>query len=277
MPNVIPSEKPKFSQPPVVEVAANVGFHPIDTTKFILSIPLLQKKLGSKYPKVQIKNEMPEMTGIHFQQIDNQAPFTSPRFWFESEDTTDLVQISNRKLSFNWRKLKQNDERRYKTYEHVWDGFATSLKALDELVSSEMSGKALSVVSMELAYFNHIKFDDFGGSLAKIEQLIPSHSWLKNAPWFGEPNAFNFTWNIPDADASRNVLIQCFTAVDIGTGDPVLRLEIVVQGYIISEDMKIGDARFKKWYEEAHLIIVNTFAAMTAKKVQKEVWGKSNG
>jgi uncharacterized protein (TIGR04255 family) len=270
----IPTTRPKFSHPPVVEVAATLGYQEINPQLLATNFETLRSHIGTDYKIVEFRHEMPETLGFRLEEVNASSPFEFPKYWFMTEDKVDLLQLSHRRLAFNWRRIKPEDQTTYKTYDHVWKRFSDGIAALERFQLSKSQPK-LTPVSMELAYFNHIRFDEFGGSLTRIEQLFPSHEWLKNAPWLEEPNGFSFLWNIPDPKANRNIRIQCVTAVDVSIGDPILRLDIVVHGNVPAEGGKNRDDGLQKWYDEAHLIIVNTFATMTADKVQRETWGKS--
>lgn len=270
----IPTTRPKFSRPPVVEVAATLGYQDLNPEVMATNLESLRAYFGSDYKIIEFHHEMLDAPLFKLAEINTTTPFEFPKYWFLTEDKVDLLQLSHRRLAFNWRRVKLDDQNAYKTYDHVWNRFSKGIAALDKFQTSN-SQPAVIPVNMELAYFNHIRFEEFGGSLAEIEQLFPSHQWLKNAPWLEEPNGFSFQWNIPDPKANRNIRIQCVTAVDVRVGDPILRLDIVVQGNMPAENVKNRDEGLKKWYDEAHFIIVNTFATMTADKIQKETWGKS--
>lgn len=268
----VPTTRPKFKNPPVVEVAATLFFQELEPRVLALSVSDLLAALGSDYKTVEFKHEFQDRQGISVEQITNESKFEYARYWFESEDKVDLLQISHRRIGFNWRRLKSDDNNRYKTYEHVAKKFNEGLDALDKISSSKNAG-IIKPVSMELAYFNHIGFDALKGSLRNISQLFPQFDWFSKASWLKEPNAFNFAWNVPDPEAKRNIVIQCMTAADLSTGEPLLRLEIVVKGNVANENKVLDREMIAKWFEEAHLIIVNTFTAITGDVVRKEMWG----
>lgn len=270
MPTAVPQSRPKYKTPPLVEVAATLGFETIDPTKLVLSVHDFYSKLGPGY-ELQLKNEVPEIRGVHIQQVDEHSNLTTPKFWLVHENTTDLIQISNRRLSFNWRKLKSDTDIKYKTYEHVWQQFSAGIKTLNQVLPTRVNPK-----NLELAYYSHIRMSDFGGAVKDIHRVFPALNWFPNTPWLAEPNAFNFVWNIPDLDSGKNVTVQVVTAVDSNTGEDILRLEIVVKKNVHEDKLDSEDEIVEKWFQEAHFTIVNTFAAITSEQIQKEKWGRED-
>lgn len=265
----------KFKKPPVIEVAAVVRFDSLEPKKLALNLDQLWTHLGKEeYPTFEFKNDLVAQPGprLSLEEVSQQTPFRFPQYWLEGRDRTDLIQLSHYKIGFNWRRLSLDDNNIYKAYEHVWDKFSAAVRAFEKFSNAHM-GVALQPRSLELAYFNVVKLNDFGGSFSKIGNLYPTQKWL-DAPWLKEPSVFNFSWIVPDADTQRNMSIQSVTGVDFSSGEPLLRLDIVVQGDIPEESYTITSEDFKKWFDESHTSIVKTFSSLTSDDVQKTAWEK---
>lgn len=267
--------RPKFSNPPVVEVVAIAQFSELNEKAFFLNVGKLWDKLGKEsFPYLEYKNKAPSLShesgGVHLELIKGESDFQFPRIWLESEDKGFVMQIQSDRLSLSWRELDRESLSSYSSYERVWASFSNSMRQLSAF-AEEHCGSALEVNFLHLAYINVIPFSDFGGA-ENIHKCIPSVSSENIPSYLGTSEAINFLWDIPIKQNGSRFKIQGVTGADNNTGDRLLRLDLLQRGVVgISLDEEF--AAMQSWFDEAHLNIVNTFQDVTSDYMHKEKWG----
>jgi uncharacterized protein (TIGR04255 family) len=102
-----PADLPEFEQPPVSEVVLWVQF--ASNPQFrIVHAGLFWGSIREQFPSVSEQVPLPpafEAFGVPMmgQPVQLQALFAFPRFWFESDDKTYLLQLQQDRILFNWR------------------------------------------------------------------------------------------------------------------------------------------------------------------------------
>lgn len=268
-----PTTRPKFKNPPVIEVAASIQFADLEGSKILANLEYFWTKLGKdQYPIIEFKQPKSKMSdnqaGFSFAVVNDHDDYPPPRIWFASEDKQRLVQLQPDRLSFNWRKLEPENAC-YSSYEIVWNNFHASLTALAAFAKDKL-GKSIESDLLELLYINMVPFSDFGG-MANIERLLPSISYSKFPTTFLDtPNVLNFVWDIPSNDGKSSLKVQGLTASNLVTGEPFLRLDLQQRGAVAAVfDNKAEEIH--NWFDEAHLRIVNTFKEITGPEMHK-IW-----
>jgi len=270
----VPKTRPKFSNPPVIEVAATIQFSDLGGNALLLSLSEFWKILGEgNYPVVELKQPRMKLSdqagSVQFALINENDGYAAPRVWFLSEDQTRLVQLQSDRLVFNWRQLDRSNPS-YSSYEIVWKNFQQAMQALTQF-SAKYLDKKIEADFVELLYINLIPFSDFGGA-ANIEACIPSMSFSKMPKaYLAEPNAVNFMWDIPIEEARSTLRIQGLTGPDVVTGEPMLRMDLLQRG-AISAVFDKDETKIHNWFDDAHYRIVNTFKSMTGSEMHKQ-WG----
>lgn len=266
--------RPKFEDPPVIEVVATAQFSPIDEKLFLLSVDKIWESVGKEaFPVMDYKNRRASLSNdnspMRFEFVDSEDAFHFPRLWFESADRSFVIQMQSDRLSFSWRKLDNKRPSDYSSYEVVWTHFLSSLNAICGFAKNDCKSP-LEVNFLELAYINVIPFSDFGGA-ENIHKCIPSITSENIPPYLGKSEAVNFLWDIPIDAAGAKFKIQGLTGADKNSGDRLLRLDFVQKGAVdltFDKDSK----EIHNWFDEAHLRIVNAFKDMTSEYMHKEIW-----
>jgi uncharacterized protein (TIGR04255 family) len=192
-----------------------------------------------------------------------------PRFWFETEDGTHLVQVQQDRFIHNWRERQPGD--RYPRYDKLRVRFRHEVERFEEFVGENDIG-SLGVNQCEITYFNTIQLtpsDDPHGQLSDITPL-----------WSGQHSG-ELPGDLENATVQARYLMT-------ENGDPVgriyvsfrpvlkmpdftraIQLEITARGR--PRDPSV-DGAFDM-LDFAHASAVRTFAAVTSPKAQS-LWGR---
>lgn len=270
----IPTSRPKFDNPPVIEVMATVQFSELNKLKFMTYIKEIWNCFSEEeYPIIEYKNSFPSLTNktenLHFSMSDGDKFDFTPRIWFESKDRQYVIQLQNDRLSLSWRMVDIHAKSTYSKYELIWERFFKLLSSFSDFANNRCSSK-LELNFLELKYINLIPFSDFGG-VNKIEDCIPSISLSKTPKYLGKPSTVNFSWTSAIDISSSNFKIQGVTIADKNSGDPLLRLDLIQSGksdIIFDKDSK----KIHNWYEDAHLRIINAFKDITSSTLHSDKW-----
>jgi uncharacterized protein (TIGR04255 family) len=76
------------------------------------------------------------------------------RTWFQSSDRTQLLQLQNNRVAYNWKKGAIDHQ--YPSYDEVEQRFRETLPVFEEFVAEEGLGK-IEATQAELTYVNHIR------------------------------------------------------------------------------------------------------------------------
>lgn len=267
--------RPKFNNPPVVEVSATAQFSDLEPSTLMLGISEIWQKIGkTAYPEILIKNKRGrlshEVKELRFEFMSSEDDFVCPRYWFVSSDKSFVVQIQTDRISVNWRKTEESKDADYSSYEAVWERFAGVMLVMSAF-SEEQLGCTLDINFMELSYTNIIPFRDFGGA-AEIDKCIPSITSKYIPDYLGKADAVNFLWDTAIDGGISKFRVQGLTALDNKTGENLLRLDYSQRGAVDLAFDKETD-KIHNWFNEAHLRIVNAFKDMGSDYMKANVWG----
>lgn len=76
------------------------------------------------------------------------------RTWFQSSDKTQLLQLQNNRVAYNWKKGLVDHQ--YPSYDEVERRFRETLPVFEEFVAKEGLGR-IEATQAELTYVNHIR------------------------------------------------------------------------------------------------------------------------
>ena len=167
---------PSFSRPPLVETALGVQFEPLENLH-IPRIGLLWQRFRDQLPIVE---QQPPIAPI-IERVGARAPLQRPGFeilqrpplprcWFLDRAGTELLQIQQDRLIWNWRKT--SDSAPYPRYEDgVRPRFVEYLdKFLDFLKDEEMGDFRPN--QCEVTYVNHIVSGEGWSTHSEIDKVF---------------------------------------------------------------------------------------------------------
>ena len=264
---------PKFTKPPVTEVALSVQFDRIETSNTQLGF--VWQKYRYRFPGIEEKPEI-EATlekfgdakistpGIQF-KVESTPSF---RYWFVGDDGSELLQIQRDRFVRNWRKKDENHE--YPHYENVRKSFLSDWDIFADFADKELGIKPI-INQCEVTYVNIID----GIIPGDIDQLYS---------FFGETYSGGYLGKPEEADLRIRFLLKNETATEpwgrlhvstssvmrVGSSETAIRLTLTVRGK--PRGPKIDDTL--EIFDAAHETIVRGFTSITTKKMH-EKWGRS--
>jgi uncharacterized protein (TIGR04255 family) len=154
---------PKFSRPPVNEVALAVHFLPLEGLTH-LDLGSLRETWRAKYPEVEEYPELPpvapEVEGydqaLQFPIFGFDSRPRWPRSWFLNTDRDRLIQLQRDRLVVNWRRGADH-EIPYPHYDEIKPAYSEALRQLSDFVV-QSTGTTLAPVQYEVTYINQVKF-----------------------------------------------------------------------------------------------------------------------
>ena len=267
-----PSDLPDYERPPVNEVVLSLQFGSLAALKTV-HVGFLWQRWRTRYPKVNEQGTLEPAfeafpatvatsPSIRFEQL-MAPPF--PRYWFESEDGTELCQVQQDRLIHNWRRRAEP----YPHYEHVRSRLAEDLDDFRVFVEAEKLG-ALVFNQAEITYINVIDLPDGRSPHATIEEVLAV--WSKFAPIEGELEDVTVRARYlfrRDGAPHARLHVSVTPAVRRSDGKEVLQLEMTFRGKPAGEDRDSAFALL----DEGRGVIVRSFDRMTTPEMH-EHWGR---
>lgn len=259
---------PSYDQPPVSEVVCSVQFDPIEA---FLSphIGLLWQRFQPDYPfcsdvapiasSVEVVNNQLIEAPLELSDI---PPL--PRVWFISSDETRVIQIQRDRFIHNWRKISLDDES--PRYRSLIKSFQAHLNRFNSFIEEGDLGK-IQIHQYELSYVNEIPQGKAWETLEDIGKIFPDFKWQASRERFlPKPQSidWNTTFDLPEKFGRLDISIRNVILKD----HPTLLFELSVRG--MGNDNSLDS--MQSWFDRAHEWIVQTFADLTDKKIQKTVW-----
>lgn len=161
---------------PVNEVVLAVAIRPQDA----LAGPRLSQLLGTyaaSHPRVQtvvpyeMPAELPHSAGITPppQQIEIVGLDLRPRFWFLSNDDTEIIQVQRDYIAFNWR--RGGGDAPYVHYDSIRTKFADLLETLTSSLR-ELEGAEIQPIRTEITYVNIIRRNRLWHALSDAHKVF---------------------------------------------------------------------------------------------------------
>ena len=109
-------DKPKFDNPPLVEVVAGIQFERLSNIQTLDFADIWTHFGKDKFP---VYREMPPLDNVGALEISNLPPMR--RYWFESVKKDALLQLQRDRFIYNWRRPPENMDKPncYPKYEEV--------------------------------------------------------------------------------------------------------------------------------------------------------------
>jgi len=262
------TDAPEFAEPPVVEMAMGVQFHPLPALRGI-SLASLRERWRTEYPRVEEQAPLPPaIEGGPMQGIALQVgfgPVPTVRHMFLNEAGSEFVQLQNDRLVVNWREAQPSTP--YPRYERMRALFVERISEVAEFVERDELG-ILQIVQAELNYVNAI--DAEAGQQGQLERVL--RTWSGTAEHhLGEPEQARVVLAFPIPDVGRPP-VQMYVAVDPAQkadGTPVLFLTLTVRGAPSGAMME--DA--VQFMDQGHDHLVRSFSELTPQPMHR-VWGR---
>jgi len=149
-----------YDDPPVVEVVAAASFVRLPDSAMPLFGGLWESSWSQEFPKVEQQPPYPvpmERFGHEGRlprlQLQLSPNFPSPRYWFLSDDGSELLQIQQDWFACNWRKVEPGSK--YDRWPSRRVAFERWYRSLDNYLMAKGTGP-LQPTQCEVTYINHI-------------------------------------------------------------------------------------------------------------------------
>jgi uncharacterized protein (TIGR04255 family) len=263
-----------FNAPPLSEVVFSVQFagNVIDE---VGTLAEFWPKIRTQYPGHDKQPPLPPATEIfetpaagpelQFQVMHGAPP---QRYWFLSEDGTQIVQVQNDRLMFNWRQVSGSET--YPRYATLAPQFAQLLETF--LTCESVDREAAEVTWVELQYVNPINapgFDGTHGQLARILNFLvedPPRMTLSSVEDTQLQQRFRI---LDDQKQPQGRLYLSAVPGWSREGNPVYLLTLLARGRPRPGSLVEGVSGF---LAKAHDLIVNGFKEVTTSAMH-EAWG----
>ncbi|MAK18445.1 MAG: hypothetical protein CMN41_07405 [SAR116 cluster bacterium] len=266
----MPSQKVKFTNPPVDELVLGVQF---DTIECLQTIHLHQiwELYKSEFPNVQ---EMPPLTprfetfddagrdSVSEMEVNPLPPLR--RLWFSSDDEQHLVQFQHDRFIFNWR--KRHDQNVYPSFDILLPIFEREFQRLKDFVNKNFEIQ-LEINQAEVAYINIMQRSDFQ-KMSHFQLIIDDDSLEIEGMQL-------FVGEILRDDSDKpfaRLIYEMQSPIKQDSGTPSHRLGLTVRGGPAGTDL----SSVRAFMEMAHSRIISQFLKLTSDNAQK-FWGKSEG
>ena len=252
----------KFENPPINELVIATYFSSPISQLRIEHIGLFWSKINSEFTTIK---QHPPVGGAQAFEMASSDFAPMPRFWFISEDQSNLIQVQKNAFMFNWR--KRNGE-----YPHfaaiVKPNFDKYYSAFSEFLRLEVGAHDWSIDLCELTYINKITPCEYWNQAQDTSDVIPSFSVPDIGGGEDSNPEFNCTYSHVIAnDLQLRIGIRS-ARLRSDSNVPVLVFEIRATGRL----GKVAKSSADAWYERAHDAIISCFLRMTSKKIQSHHW-----
>ena len=259
------SELPEFEAPPVVEVALGVQFRILPALRGLALAPL-RDQWRSRYPGLEEQPPVPST-------IEGSAPggpvvqlnvgFPSMRYWFLTEDGSELVQVQQDRLSVNWRGIDSGSI--YPRYPAMRQTFVDRFDDFSSFLSHEGLG-TIRPTQVELNYVNAVSLEASGGG--KLERVLSTwRAASKHHLGSPEQTRLEMSFHLKDLGSGSSRL---WVQIGPGQGDPAtpaLLFTLTVRGMPTGE----GLSEVLSFLDDAHGHLVRSFAELTTSRMH-DIW-----
>lgn len=248
---------PDFSNPPVVEVAIAVEFSPLPNLD-ILTLVALHESWSDELPGIELQPPIAPSVASAF-PVEFIAGVPPLRLWSLSQDGDLLLQVQNDRLIVNWRRQSAGGDA-YPHYPQLADAWSARWSQFLEFLSGRGISAPRSSVA-EVSYVNNV--------------ILPAGVTPAEAiTIFGEPAQ---AWPVALTQARQvyDVSPEPFrghTSVQAELSDSqVGELNLTVVTRLEGED-RVEERGLRTMLDAAHVLSVQAFVAATSRTMHRH-WG----
>jgi uncharacterized protein (TIGR04255 family) len=276
---VRPADLPDFDRPPVTEVVLSLQFATLERLANIHA-GLLWQEVKEFYPTFEEHPPIPpsfETFGL--QSTVAPAPSLQflnfnvmSRYWFVTNDGTELLQVQPDRLVHNWR--KRSHEQQYPRYEPLRERFAHEV-ATARAFLAQRDLDDIKVNQCEVTYINHISLDEGTDPTRHIDEIFTfwtetySDAFLERAD--GAQINIRYLLEAAEGEPYGRLHASIVPAILRDTTAPVVQLTLTARGK--PEDESV-DAAFS-WLDRGREAVVKGFASMTRSEMHRR-WGRKH-
>ena len=260
---------PDYDKPPLTEVVCGILFQ--DLESFLTPhVGLLWEKFKLDYPYCEEVAPLAPAIEKFSESLDNiELTFSDipplPRVWFINENGNGIIQIQRDRFLHNWKKINSEDV--YPKYSTVIKKFRQHILEF-EFFLKEIELEPFLPLQYELTYVNHIFQGDGWKNVEDVGKIFPNFSWHFNSNKLLEVEGINWRTVLALPDKSGRLYVTIRNGIRQEDEQPVFIFELTARGI---GRYNSRDAMWE-WFDLAHKFLVQSFAELTSKEVQKNAW-----
>ncbi len=254
-----------YSNPPINEVVIGVHFARL-TNLLVPHVGLFWNGIRKEFPACETA---PPLVGADQQPWTDPTGAMLPRVWLVSQDETEVIQLQNDRLLFNWRVRSSN---KYPRFPAIKRRFLWVYEQWTRFVTSELRSTLVPQLA-ELSYINVIDKDNGWTSWPELGRLLPDFEWRRSGGrYLQPPMAGVINLVLPIANSDGRLTVRVGLANRISDGAEVLRFELQTVKPLTPESA----VEVSEWFDRARECIVRGFSDLTDEDVQTEIWGREH-
>lgn len=259
------SPLPAYKNPPIDEVACGCQFVNLDRMK-LPHFGLFWEAVRKEFPTVE--HAIPLTNDGSFPQGDVSTGLPLPRVWFLDQTETQLIQLQQDCLYYNWRKREVAPE--YPRYPFVIKAFSEYYALLGKIAADYGLGPLQPTV-LDLTYINVFVKGEGWDELNELGKLFKDFKWQANTSRFlPAPQNVLFQAEFPLPDEQGRLNVKLIPGKRVSDGAEIISFQLTARG--IGKDT--SPAGMQNWFNLAREWIVRGFTDLTVAKMQNEVWGR---
>ena len=259
---------PEYKKPPVVEVALAVEFAPLPDWNPLL-YGSLWERFRARYPHsevhplaVQVQPVRPE-PGLQTLLFPTEPPL---RYFFLSDDRSQLVQLRSGAFIKNWRKMPEVSV--YPRYAMMRPSFQEDLDIFFKYLR-QAAFPSPEIWKCEITYVNHFVRGEEWAEYEELPSLMPGLSPSLRSSMLGAPRRVQLScdFELPDDSGTLSVSTMPILTRE---GREVLQLSLTASGRPKSSGLK----HIMDCMDMGRELVVTSFAEFTSLEVQSKIWGR---
>ena len=262
-----PDNLPDYENPPLSEVVLGVQFVPPRGYQQIYAKDAWDLFIND-FPKIKEVDSLPPsfetfgLPKIKRSDIKLLTGATHDRYWFLSENETELIQFQQDRLLHNWRKLKDGHNS-YPRFEKILPKFESELLKLEGYFSSNFSSNELEINQCELTYVNQIALEDTSQPFDKWIRIVNIDSLE-----FENISITTQKQLTRNDDPYGRLICVCNSSFDQKI-EPIIDLRLTVRGAPVKTNIEES----LLFLQHGRDLIVNSFDEITTEFAHKK-WGR---
>ena len=262
----MPSQKLKFTNPPVEEVVFDLHFERLSSVQFV-HLAEIWNLYKADFPNVQEMPPLPpsiedfeaplQQQNLAF-KVSNEVNF--PRLWFLAEDDASLIQFQPDRFIYNWRKREASPQ--YPSYSRISPLFKELVRQFSSWIEDELDAE-FKILQIELRYINSISHQD----LQRLDEIFSIFDRLSIAMEGLQFSSVQPVHSDPDRRVGR-ILTELNSSLSDNDNSHIHWLSLTGKGKPDSESLV--DAM--KLMDIMHDVLTNHFIEISTDKA-KRIWG----
>ena len=258
----------ELTNPPVNEVVLTMHFDPPLKGFKSEHVGLFWSRVASEFPIVEQHPPLSISNDQGDNLVDPGEIFPMPRYWFISEDHSELIQVHKQAFTYNWRNVGENPYPGF--LEKVKPGFDKYSDLLLQFLRDHTEEASPAVNRCALTYIDIIEQSEYWSGPDDTAKVVPSFSSLEG---IGSPIGFEF-------NHSNRYRFSPQDELQIGIRTVRQRQNPEMAGLLLQFEVTGGTTgksrgELSEWFMQAHGTITDVFLGITDQTIRKEYWGSN--